>query len=457
MAPAVSVVVPTHNRRDSVLRLLAALERQPRAADTLEAVVVADGCTDDTVAALHGVAFSFPVRVLEQFPGRGAAAARNLGAAHATGALLVFLDDDIEPGPTLVEAHLEAHRRERRDRAARVVVGACRPARSVRPDLFQTTLWAWWDDQFYEMSRPGHRFSYQDLFTGNCSLPAALFARLGGFDATLPESCRDDFELGVRAVDAGAEITFAPDAAAVHHDATDLDRWYRRARAEGHADVSLARRHPALVRTLQLSHVGHRPTSVFGMLCWLAFRWPAAGDLIAALARALLRPLESLRLRRSWRRLSIAGKVYWYWRGVAAGVGTRQALGSLLAAAIGAGISDREIDVDLSAGMGAAERLVDVERPSGARLFYGDQPVGRIPPRPGAEPLRGIHVRRALATDLSHQLLLALAVEGTIPMIAGVAPENRRTVAGRSRASRAERAAWDGLAASPNVPTDLRA
>jgi len=41
---------------------------------------------------------------------RSAAIARNTGAAIATGQLLLFLDDDIEALPPLVESHARVHR-----------------------------------------------------------------------------------------------------------------------------------------------------------------------------------------------------------------------------------------------------------------------------------------------------------------------------------------------------------
>jgi hypothetical protein len=41
--------------------------------------------------------------------------------------------------------------------------------------------------------------------------------------------------------------------------------------------------------------------------------------------------------------------------------------------------------------------------------------VGHILPQPGAEPLRGVHLRRILATTLAAPLLKALACEGIEP------------------------------------------
>jgi len=57
------------------------------------------------------------------------------------------------------------------------------------------------------MARPGHRFSYHDFFSGNVSLPAAIFRRVGGFDEVIKVRL-EDYELGIRLLKAGARFIF---------------------------------------------------------------------------------------------------------------------------------------------------------------------------------------------------------------------------------------------------------
>ena len=416
MRPRISVVIPTHNRRDSLLRLLRALREGTYPHERFDVVIVADGCTDDTVAVLHRTPFPFAMRVLEQSPGHGAGAARNLGAAHAAGALLVFLDDDIEPLPTLLEAHARAHA----DGGDRMVIGPALPRRPERCGFHELSVWAWWEEQFQRMRRPGYRFTFMDVLSGNCSLPAACFVAVGGFDATLPESCRDDFELGARLIARGVRIAFAPDAAGYHHDATDRPRLMRRKRAEGKADVALARRHPHLTPALPLAAPRGRAWSRSGLLRRLAFRgW--LGNVLAAALLLSMDALEFLRLRGSWRRLQGGVQSYWYWRGVADAVGTQRALAELLGrttdsagatARAGAGTRTASvIELDLRDEIGAVERRLDEEQPDGAHLHYGIYDIGLIAPQPGAERLRGEHLRPVLATTLAGPLLRALLIE----------------------------------------------
>jgi peptidoglycan-N-acetylglucosamine deacetylase len=95
--PSVSVVVAVHDEEAHLAGCLRSLLAQDR---PIEIVVVDDGSHDRTVAIAEG--FS-GVTVLRQ-DHRGAAAARNLGAAHACGEILVFVDGDMEFPPGWVDA-----------------------------------------------------------------------------------------------------------------------------------------------------------------------------------------------------------------------------------------------------------------------------------------------------------------------------------------------------------------
>ena len=89
MRTSVSVVVPAHDAAHFLDACLAHLEGSTEA--PLECIVVDDGSTDDTaaVAPRHGVT------VLATDGRRGPAHARNLGARHARGDVLFFLDADV--------------------------------------------------------------------------------------------------------------------------------------------------------------------------------------------------------------------------------------------------------------------------------------------------------------------------------------------------------------------------
>src|SRR2546426_11269032 len=85
--PRFSVVIPTYQRRDIVVRMVAALERQVQR--HFEVIVVVDGSTDGTADALRNLRLSLPLKIFEQ-SNRGGAEARNGGGAAAGGWLALF-------------------------------------------------------------------------------------------------------------------------------------------------------------------------------------------------------------------------------------------------------------------------------------------------------------------------------------------------------------------------------
>ena len=393
----VSIIIPTRNRRVSLERSLHALSRQSHPTGSIEVVVVADGCTDGT-AQLANSPWPIDVRVIEQPPG-GAGAARNRGAAAASHDLLVFLDDDIEAWPGLVSAHVRAHAEDDRS----VVVGYLPPQLQGRQDLFAIMLRAWWEAMFERMAGPGHRFNYTDLLSGNFSLQRPLFNAVGGFDPGL--QCHEDYELGVRLIAAGAELRFAPEAAGWHHEYTGLERALARKRDEGRADVTLARRHPALTPSLPLSGRHEHCTWRDRTMRRLAVAVPGAGDLLAACYGPVLALLERCRLRTRWRRLLDELLSYWYWRGVGEALGSQSPASLRQSASAAPAVP---CDLDLRVGLEDAMRRIDAMRPDSLRLRWADQMVGQVAPQAGAEPLAGRHLPDLLRGPFAQSFAAAL-------------------------------------------------
>lgn len=91
MKPAISVVLPVHNRADVLARAIQSVLDQSLA--NFELVVVDDGSTDKSLT----VAKSFGddrIKVLELGENRGGNAARNAGVTAAKAPLVAFLDSD---------------------------------------------------------------------------------------------------------------------------------------------------------------------------------------------------------------------------------------------------------------------------------------------------------------------------------------------------------------------------
>ena len=90
---SLSIVIPTHDTRDLVLRAVASVLAQPESA-TAELIVVDDGSADGTTEALAAAAPA--ARVLRSATPSGFTAAANRGLAAARGDLILLLNSDAE-------------------------------------------------------------------------------------------------------------------------------------------------------------------------------------------------------------------------------------------------------------------------------------------------------------------------------------------------------------------------
>ena len=404
--PTVSVVVPTRNRRESLTRLLQHLAKEPLHSRPSEVVVVDDGSTDDTAASVGLTQWALPVRVIRQ-DGSGAATARNTGARLATGDVLLFLDDDVEPEPGLIAAHAAAH-----ELTEDIVALGDLPPHIEDRSYFGLMLRAWWGETQRGLRTPGHRYAFTDLLSGHFSIRRGQFERLGGFDERL--RCREDYELGYRVIRAGLQMQFLPDAVARHHDSSDLAKAFRRKFDEGIADLQLLNIHPPLGCRMRLSNrAGH--SRLQRLMIWLVWTSPATGRALAKALVAALPILERLNRRPRWRGVLNALLSYHYWRGVAAGIHSYAALEAQLRAS--SYRAEQPLRIDLSLGLDAVEACLEKERPRAVGLVFDDVMVGDVPDRPGEERLRGAHLRPVLAGALRDQYLRALAKTRRVPRV----------------------------------------
>ena len=102
MKPAISVIIPTYNRPDSIRGCLNALTKQTLSQGTFEVIVVDDGSPHPLTLDPKEWEQKFSLRVIRQ-GNTGPAGARNRGVEAAQGAIVAFTDDDCRPAPEWLE------------------------------------------------------------------------------------------------------------------------------------------------------------------------------------------------------------------------------------------------------------------------------------------------------------------------------------------------------------------
>jgi GT2 family glycosyltransferase len=413
--PRLSVVIPTHNRRQLLGKALAALASQTADPATFEVIVVCDGCTDGTGNMLRAQAFPFALNLVEQQECSGPAVARNAGAKVAVGTLLLFLDDDVEPVPGFIEAHRKAHELEE---GAAVVLGPYPPVPHASADLFRLLVRAWWTKHFEDLADRGHRFNFRDLLTGNLSLPARIWEQLGGLDPSF-RAAREDYELGIRLMDLGLPFRLSSDAMAYHHEyaTMTIGGAFRRAREEGRSDVLLGRKHPHIRSALRITTWMRESSRVASWFERMAFTFGGRVDSLVGALASVLPLFGRIRMRRVYLAIYRGLNAYWYFRGAAEILGSWSAWRDF-AMSTSAPHATKRLDIDLRGDMQAAEEAIDRTAPDEVTLRYGGKEFGTLQCEAGAEPWRGRHLRPLLCgrhAPAYLECLLAAADQEIVP------------------------------------------
>jgi glycosyltransferase involved in cell wall biosynthesis len=252
-APGISVVVPTLNRRDAVLRLLRALAKQTTSPDRFEVVVVVDGSTDGTVEAVESFVAPFALRSVVQ-PQTGLASARNAGARAADREIVLFLDDDMEPAEALLGAHLASHE----DRTLLGVVGAAPIV--VPPDASPIVRYraAGFARKLERLASRRTQLAFNDVYGGNFSIRRARFLDAGGYDEAFRAYGHEDYELSLRLARSEGRFVFSPEAIAHQHYAKTLRELAANVESEGRTAVLFARKHLEVLSALTLGSFRRR-------------------------------------------------------------------------------------------------------------------------------------------------------------------------------------------------------
>ncbi len=185
MAVLVSAIITTYNRADYVARAIRSALEQQLPESEVEVIVVDDDSTDNTPEIVAG----FPSVTYLRQPNRKEGAARNNGAAHASGTYLAFLDSDDYWLPGKIAA--DVTRFEAADRPAVVY------SRAVNVDvdgrtIGTRTLASPQGDVFWALARE----SFMPM--SSVAVRADAFRECGGFVEDVRLSGTADWELWMR-------------------------------------------------------------------------------------------------------------------------------------------------------------------------------------------------------------------------------------------------------------------
>jgi glycosyltransferase involved in cell wall biosynthesis len=300
-----SVVIPTHNKQDLLVRTLSALARQTLPGVEWEVIVVNDGSTDGTerVLAESELAKTHRLQVVRPAQNVGRAAARNLGLRHAAGRWILFLDDDILAPPQLLATHLSVLE-------ANPGCGTIGHV-TTAAELIDSPHFHYIDSRGVAKIKTGV-VPARYFVTQNAAVPRQPLLEIGGFDESFAAYGMEDMEVAFRLEDRHGIVFLpirSPVPTHVHHH-TFAQYLAKKREAGQHTLPLLGRLHPHRLREMRLHwifdpasegkspltavghHLAHGPLA--SLLGKVLLHWPTHGPHRPFLSPLYCRCLDGL-------------------------------------------------------------------------------------------------------------------------------------------------------------------
>lgn len=208
-----SVIIPTYNKGKRLHLVLQSLSKQNCGFDNFEVIIVNDGSTDNTSDVVRSFQYTTPLNVTYIYQSnKGRAAARNTGIKTAKGDIILFLDDDRLVKESFISEHLRIFKK-RYDQNL-VVLGKRMSlffSRFEENFEYYRQLLQDSPEEIFIRAREEHYYwkkvkstiempaiSWMLFTTGNVSMGANLFKKVGTFNEGFKGWGYEDTELGYR-------------------------------------------------------------------------------------------------------------------------------------------------------------------------------------------------------------------------------------------------------------------
>ena len=237
-----SVIIPSYNRADYLVKVLTLLGRQTYPCGRFEVIVADDGSRDGTEDAVKRMQFQAPYSLtyIKQ-QNAGPASARNKAVKASSAGIVLFTGDDILPKEDLIEEHIKSHRQNEGAAVLGFVdwsteIEVTDFMRHVAPDGFQFR---------YGGIKDPNNCGFRYFYTSNISLSKKWLSK-DQFDEGFPYGALEDTELAYRLEKKGLRIILNMKAVGYHIHAMTMDSFCRRMRLVGLSAATLLRKHPEL-------------------------------------------------------------------------------------------------------------------------------------------------------------------------------------------------------------------
>jgi glycosyltransferase involved in cell wall biosynthesis len=212
MKPQYSVVVPTYNESETIERCVKSLLDQTMPPESYEVLVVDDGSTDDTARIVK----RYPVRYYFQ-ANQGAASARNLGAAHARGDIVLFTDADCEVSRNWIEEMVKPF-------SDMEIAGVKGFYRTSQKKLMARLVQKEYESKYRYLLKSKY-IDFVDTYSA--AYRKEIFLKSGGFDTQFRTASAEDCDLSYLLSSQGYKMVASARAVVSHMHPDSLKRYLK--------------------------------------------------------------------------------------------------------------------------------------------------------------------------------------------------------------------------------------
>ena len=238
----VSIIIPVYNRFEKLGKTIAALTHSTYPLELIEIVIADDGSSDNPERLIDDFKSYFPIKYVKQSDkGFRASRIRNKGVKASSHENIIFLDCDMLPEPTLVEAFMKylhvssklvllgGRRYVNTDNfSIQDIINDIQPVLELPSQCADTGRGPVADeppteDWRYKIYRTtdnlkSAKYPFNTYCAGNIGLRKSLYNEVGGFDESFVNWGMEDTEIGFRLYQAGAWFIPVEDARALHQE-----------------------------------------------------------------------------------------------------------------------------------------------------------------------------------------------------------------------------------------------
>ncbi len=204
--PTITIVIPSYNRPESLLRCLQSLEKLDYPKHLWDVIVINDG-GETSFSSIDEKTIDIRLQKIT-IDNSGPATARNHGARQATGEYVAFTDDDCEVMPNWLSIAMSCLNDTSCAIGGKMI--------NAYPNHVAAETWQVYIDFLQTKIRTADNQPIL-LPSNNIIYHRQTFLDIGGFNETFPLPAAEDFEIGYRIFGHGYRQIFIDEMNVIHH------------------------------------------------------------------------------------------------------------------------------------------------------------------------------------------------------------------------------------------------